>query len=134
MKLIIPATISIICMVSMFGCQSNPSKSAAASIPLAQHSESPLAQKLVECSPWNFTTQYEDTNHEFMFDENGVLRRKSPRTKGEWVQETITTKQTILYPTRSGHTITFALDSKGSVTADHSKHISRFKSLKAGCS
>lgn len=98
-------------------------------IVFAQTSSNELAEKLVNGSPWQFTTKYENTVHEFRFDELQQLQRKSARTSG-WETQTLESDGTLRYQTVNGHTITFYLAPEG-VAAKHSKHASTFKSIKS---
>jgi len=99
----------------------------------AQSSSNELAEKLVTGSPWQFTTKYENTVHEFRFDDSGQLQRKSARTDSEWKTQVFQADGTLHYQTVNGHTITFYLTPEGAA-AKHSKHSSTFKSMKKDAS
>lgn len=95
---------------------------------LAQTNPQELAEKLVSGSPWQFTTKYENTVHEFRFNDSGQLQRKSDRTGSEWKTQVFQSDGTLHYQTVNGHTITFFLAPEGAA-AKHSKHGSTFKSI-----
>lgn len=99
----------------------------------AQSSSKELTEKLVTGSPWQFTTRYENTVHEFRFNESGELQRKSDRNGSEWKTQVFQSDGTLHYQTVNGHTITFYLTPEGAA-AKHSKHGSAFKSLKTEAS
>ena len=96
----------------------------------AQSSSDELAKKLVNGSPWQFTTKYENTVHEFRLNELQQLQRKSARSSDGWETQTFQSDGTLQYQTVNGHTITFYLTPEG-VVAKHSKHASTFKSMKS---
>lgn len=99
----------------------------------AQSSSGELAEKLVTGSPWQFTTKYENTVHEFRFDELKQLQRKSAHSSDGWETQTFQSDGTLRYQTVNGHTITFYLTPEGAA-AKHSKHVSTFKSMKSNSS
>ena len=90
-----------------------------------------LSEKLVNGSPWRFTTQYENTVHHFRFSSDGKLQRMSSSNPDVWKDFPVSETQTASYGTKNGHVIMFALDSDGSPTATHSKYVSQFKSIKS---
>jgi hypothetical protein len=95
----------------------------------AQSGSNELAEKLVTGSPWQFVTRYENTVHEFRFNDSGELQRKSNRTGSEWKTQVFQSDGTLHYQTVNGHTITFYLTPEGAA-AKHSKHGSTFSSMK----
>lgn len=90
----------------------------------------PIAKKLVDGSPWRFSTRYENTLHEFRLTNDGKLQRMSSGDPGVWLDVTVSANQTIDYKTTNGHIITFHLDRNGNAAATHSKHPSQFRSAK----
>lgn len=91
--------------------------------------KSPLAEKLVAGSPWEFTTQYENTDMQFRYNAAGELERWAP-SKNEWRTVTLKEGDKIVIKTKMGHTITLFLNEEGKATSEHSKHSSKFRSLK----
>ncbi len=90
-----------------------------------------LSEKLVNGSPWRFTTQYENTVHHFRFSGDGKLQRMSSSNPDVWKDLAVSETQTASYGTKNGHVIVFALGADGSPTATHSKYVSQFKSIKS---
>ncbi len=90
-----------------------------------------LSEKLVNGSPWRFTTQYENTVHHFRFSSDGKLQRMSSSNPDVWKDFPVSETQTASYGTKNGHVIEFALGADGSPTATHSKYVSQFKSIKS---
>ena len=90
---------------------------------------SPLADKLAAGSPWQFTTQYENTKIEFRYSPEGDFERWN-NNKNKWVNTEIMEGDKYIFKTKTGHTITFELDKESNPSANHSKHQSTFRSLK----
>jgi|GEM_PF-4913343 len=93
----------------------------------AEHS--PLADKLVAGSPWQFTTKYEDTKMEFRFNPDGGFERWHSQ-KNRWGKQEISEGDKVVIKTMNDHTITLELDKEGNPMSTHSKHKSAFRSLK----
>jgi hypothetical protein len=91
---------------------------------------SPLADKLVAGSPWEFTTKYENTKNEFRYSPEGVFERWHNK-KNKWVSVEITEGDKFALKTINDHTITYELDKDGNPKITHSKHPSTFRSLKS---
>ena len=89
-----------------------------------------LAKKLVDGSPWRFTTRFENTVRQFRFTGEGKLQQMSSGNSDGWIDQVVTEAQTITYNTIGGHVITFSLGADGNPIATHSKHPSGFKSIK----
>lgn len=98
-------------------------------LPTANAAEKvPLFQKLVEGSPWVFITKYENTEMAFRMTPEGGLQKQS--SGGEWKDMTLSEKGEISWKTINGHQISISLDEAGHPVANHSKHLSSFKSNK----
>lgn len=90
---------------------------------------SPLADKLVAGSPWQFKTKYEDTKNEFRYSPEGDFERWHNK-KNKWVSVEITEGDKFALKTINDYTITYELDKDGNPKATHSRHLSTFRSLK----
>ncbi|MCH8617716.1 hypothetical protein [Undibacterium sp. TS12] len=86
----------------------------------------PIVKKLVDGSPWVFTTKYENTVMQFRLTAEGEFQRQSQ--DGEWKKVTLTEDGRIVWQTVKGHQIDIRLNETGEPVATHSKHASTFKS------
>ena len=98
-------------------------------LPLAAESaeENLLYKKLIDGSPWLFTTKYENTQWSFHLGPEGELQRQG--SDGSW-KDMIVIDSGVTYKTNNGHQITFRLNENGTPVAIHSKHSSTFTSIK----
>ncbi|MBI3728926.1 MAG: hypothetical protein HY254_11420 [Burkholderiales bacterium] len=88
----------------------------------------PIVKKLVDGSPWVFTTKYENTVMQFRLTAEGELQRQGP--DGDWKRVPLTENGNIVWQTVKGHQIDIRLNEAGEPVTTHSKHASTFKSQK----
>lgn len=88
--------------------------------------QNPLIQKLINGSPWVFTTKYENTVMRFRLTAEGDFQRQG--TDGEWKSMPLSESGNISWQTVKGHQISIQLNEAGEPVTVHSKHDSTFKS------
>lgn len=85
-----------------------------------------LVKKLVEGSPWVFTTKYENTVIQFRLTAEGEFQKLGQ--DGDWKKVALSQDGNINWQTLKGHEISIRLNEAGEPVAAHSKHASTFKS------